>query len=85
MPLTVTVLMLNQIHPRPLLHVCLYVALCILKDLQVNSKLEVSADTDGVKRWHDGTVEEIKYEDGKRLLKVRPLAQQITYGDTHMA
>lgn len=78
-------LLLNKIPPRPLSHVCPYLVLCTLKDLQVNSKLEVSTNTNGVNRWYDGTVEEIKNEDGKRLLKVRPLAQRIAYGDTRMA
>lgn len=58
-------------HLAPLLPV-----LCILspKDLQVNSKLEVSSAPEGTKKWYDGTVEEVKYENGKRLLKVRPLS-----------
>lgn len=50
----------------------------------MSSKLEVLATTDRANKWHGGTVEEVKYENGKRLLKVRPLidsrcAQQITF------
>lgn len=59
--------------PPPLSMFCLCFVFCPYKDLQVNSKLEVSVKSDQTKRWYDGTVEEIKYEDGKRLLKVRPL------------
>lgn len=41
------------------------------QELQVNSKLEVSASPEGVKKWYEGTVEAVKYEDEKRLLEVR--------------
>lgn len=73
------VLLLNQ-TPFATLHFWLCYVLYPLKDLQVNSKVEVSVKTDGINRWYDGTVEEVKYEDGKRLLKVRPLALQKSFG-----
>lgn len=43
------------------------------QDIQVNSKLEVSAMPDGKKKWYEGTVEKVKYEDGKRLLEVKEI------------
>ena len=48
----------------------------------MNSKVEISSAPEGTKKWYDGTVEEVKYENGKRLLKVTPLivsgcAQQV--------
>lgn len=46
----------------------------------MNFKVEVSINIEGVNRWYDGTVEEAKYENGKRLLKVRPLTQQNSFG-----
>lgn len=44
------------------------------QDIQVNSKLEVSAMPDGKKKWYEGTVEKVKYEDGKRLLEVKKVS-----------
>ena len=39
----------------------------------MNSKLEVSAKPDGTKKWYEGNVENVKYENGVRLLQVETL------------